>query len=62
MCERVLTVCVCVLLWWNLHHINSERLTYGLGQTWSALNHPRKDFLYSRAQVRPQNRLRKTLP
>lgn len=25
-------VVVCVLMWWNLHHTNSERLVYGLDQ------------------------------
>lgn len=29
-CLRAL--CVCGLMWWNLHHTNSERLVYGLDQ------------------------------
>lgn len=29
--QRCVYVCLCV--WWNLHHTNSERLKYGLCHT-----------------------------
>lgn len=49
-------VCMCVwvwwcakrCVWWNLHHTNSERLKYGLCQTWSVLP-PIRELLYIRA-------------
>ena len=50
-CCVSMCVCVCVCndvqrcVWWNLHHTNSERLKYGLCQTWSVLP-PIRELLY----------------